>query len=42
MKTERRKTRRKGKMKLTEEIMKEIKAGSAYCPIIEGYTSVCL
>jgi hypothetical protein len=42
MKTERKKARRKGKMKLTEVIMKEIKFGSAYCPIIEEYTSVCL
>lgn len=40
MKTERRKTRRKGKMKLTEEIMKEVKNGSAYCSVIEEYTTV--
>jgi hypothetical protein len=42
MKTERRKARRKGKMKIREEIMKEIKTGSAFCPVIEEYTSVCL
>jgi hypothetical protein len=42
VKTERIRARRKGKMKLAEEIMKEIKTGSAYCPIIEEYTSVFL
>ena len=42
MKTERRKARRKGKTKLTEEIMKEIKTGKAYSSAIEEYTSVCL
>jgi hypothetical protein len=42
MRTERRKARSKGNMKLTEEILKEIKTGRAYCPIIEEYTSVCL